>query len=709
MLNKSTKISLINVLIWCVLISLLFSVKVIAASAAYSLQASTTEEVKYNFPKYSADKPSSRTDEYKGYEDDSKDDHKEETQVFQDQLLFLPKNLRAMQIFPSPYEYAILSKHVYQDVVVGARVSGKYGDNEWYRLDDWQVYANLSEDAEGIFHTLFKSLGFPSGYRGILYHNRCKKQMVLAHRGTDPKNASAVETDIKSIAQNEIGAGQERLTIGLVKKALEKAKEANVKSLSFTGHSLGGWLAQVSLFVFFDQERIFQEDFYTKLYVRAVTFDPPGARIVLEKMNSRNDPLPIHHLDITNYLSSPNLVNCCHLHVGSLYRVIFKKLSKWSGKYTIQSHAMDNFVAAFDEKSGDAKQTLLMKSWPKLDLEGFVEDLKNLSDLKDLVTDLKKISNLKDLLGIVKNCITPNQLKAIYNIFALLKKCAQGELLGKEYANFLQLAQKTNTTHVAPQDLEAKALFDVSYKYHYKSEYPNYQKLHRRHIPKQLYRPLVNLLPKMLPCFYGLMQTAHDDIFTLKKCRDSRLFLDAVMQQGLEWLQTLGPQLTAHQRAFGPLPDVIVEKDNLPELPHQRNYIIERKETLQVLHHNFQKQPKQVMIGFGGMGKSTLALLYALAYFDTQKYYKTVWWFNAENEAALEDSISRVIKNMCIRLNDNANARQKMKKIQQALKKSVNWLLIFDNARGVLKVFLENVIRDAVTYTEHAKRKTVTA
>ncbi len=35
--------------------------------------------------------------------------------------------------------------------------------------------------------------------------------------------------------------------------------------------------------------------------------------------------------------------------------------------------------------------------------------------------------------------------------------------------------------------------------------------------------------------------------------------------------------------------------------------------------------------------------------------------------------------------------------------------LIYDKTRGVLKVFLENVIRDAVTYTEHAKRKTVTA
>ena len=35
--------------------------------------------------------------------------------------------------------------------------------------------------------------------------------------------------------------------------------------------------------------------------------------------------------------------------------------------------------------------------------------------------------------------------------------------------------------------------------------------------------------------------------------------------------------------------------------------------------------------------------------------------------------------------------------------------LIYEETRGVLKVLLENVVRDAVTYTEHAKRKTVTA
>uniref|UniRef100_UPI00398EBFC8 histone H4 type VIII-like n=1 Tax=Pristiophorus japonicus TaxID=55135 RepID=UPI00398EBFC8 len=41
----------------------------------------------------------------------------------------------------------------------------------------------------------------------------------------------------------------------------------------------------------------------------------------------------------------------------------------------------------------------------------------------------------------------------------------------------------------------------------------------------------------------------------------------------------------------------------------------------------------------------------------------------------------------------------------------VKWIsgLIYEETRGVLKVFLENVIRDVVTYTEHTKRKMVTA
>merc|ERR1719263_789632 len=35
--------------------------------------------------------------------------------------------------------------------------------------------------------------------------------------------------------------------------------------------------------------------------------------------------------------------------------------------------------------------------------------------------------------------------------------------------------------------------------------------------------------------------------------------------------------------------------------------------------------------------------------------------------------------------------------------------LIYEETRGVLKLFLANVLRDSITYTEHSKRKTVTA
>ena len=35
--------------------------------------------------------------------------------------------------------------------------------------------------------------------------------------------------------------------------------------------------------------------------------------------------------------------------------------------------------------------------------------------------------------------------------------------------------------------------------------------------------------------------------------------------------------------------------------------------------------------------------------------------------------------------------------------------LIYDETRGVMKTFIENVVRDAVSYCDYSKRKTVTA
>jgi histone H3/H4 len=35
--------------------------------------------------------------------------------------------------------------------------------------------------------------------------------------------------------------------------------------------------------------------------------------------------------------------------------------------------------------------------------------------------------------------------------------------------------------------------------------------------------------------------------------------------------------------------------------------------------------------------------------------------------------------------------------------------MVYDETRIILKMFLEAIIRDAVTFTDHARRKTVTA
>jgi histone H3/H4 len=62
-------------------------------------------------------------------------------------------------------------------------------------------------------------------------------------------------------------------------------------------------------------------------------------------------------------------------------------------------------------------------------------------------------------------------------------------------------------------------------------------------------------------------------------------------------------------------------------------------------------------------------------------------------------------------LRDNINGITKPAIRRLARRAGVKRLsgLIYEETRGALKVFLENVIRDTVTYTEHCRRKTVTA
>jgi hypothetical protein len=67
--------------------------------------------------------------------------------------------------------------------------------------------------------------------------------------------------------------------------------------------------------------------------------------------------IDFEHLDITSYLSAPNLINTCNAHLGTVYRLFpdLSDMSWWERKtalYNLATHSMDKIVQAFDPVTG---------------------------------------------------------------------------------------------------------------------------------------------------------------------------------------------------------------------------------------------------------------------------------------------------------------------------------------------------------------------
>jgi hypothetical protein len=156
--------------------------------------------------------------------------------------------------------------------------------------------------------------------------------------------------------------------------------------LSFTGHSLGGWLSQVTTFTTRYLER--SESHFKKRatfldYPHTVVWDSPGCKPMLLQLkrdfdlryNAEGEPskLSLNALDIKSYLSAPNQINTCNMHVGVIYR-LFPKLT--TGKswfqnlfdlflYTLKTHSLADLLAVYP-KGTENKDEELKKviDWP---------------------------------------------------------------------------------------------------------------------------------------------------------------------------------------------------------------------------------------------------------------------------------------------------------------------------------------------------------
>ena len=281
---------------------------------------------------------------------------------FKDKTITPLIQLTSTPAFPTPHVLSQFASKVYRDYK--KRETDAQYETRLDLPDGWKLLTTASNSRKA------------NGYFGAAYWQPEHQQIVIAHRGTDPKNLGALWTDLKGVLSNHY-VGQMESASTFANKVVEVLRE--VKSLKgvsfqlfFTGHSLGGWLAQITTFttkylktegnIFLKSDNVQQ-----RFHPHTVIFDSPGCKDMLSQMTDKLDvrldgrSIDIEHLDITSYLSAPNRINTCNLHAGTVYR-IFPDLSRmgWLGKhtalYTIQVHGMDNIVQVFYPERGQVSK-----------------------------------------------------------------------------------------------------------------------------------------------------------------------------------------------------------------------------------------------------------------------------------------------------------------------------------------------------------------
>ena len=268
-------------------------------------------------------------------------------------LEFNSNTLSSVSEFPPPGIFAYLSLISYQTL------SG-----------DKAKHLNLPEGWQCLTTAYNKQ--YLNDYYGIAFWNARTHQVVIAHRGTVITSIGALWTDAYGIFMNQYSA-QVRSAITfahIIGIEVAKYNKHNHRSIQLfcTGHSLGGWHAQITTFSL--RYLNVNDNKFVKLYDQegynspAVVFDPPGARDILTKMQNDFDIRSSYHsisidtLDITIYLSSPNMFNTISTHVGGhLYR-IFLDLGDISNtfmfmQYNQHVHSMKKIYDVFDAKTGE--------------------------------------------------------------------------------------------------------------------------------------------------------------------------------------------------------------------------------------------------------------------------------------------------------------------------------------------------------------------
>lgn len=206
------------------------------------------------------------------------------------------------------------------------------------------------------------------GYFGALYFNPVTKRLVLAYQGAKPSVnwKNSLDNIVEHMELKKLEAYK------LLKESVILAQEKGY-GLSVTGHSLGGGLAELSVFV--------GKNILDYPSISAVTFDSPGIIDFIKKYYSNdilryNGNLAHASYDVIGYVSYPNIINVANKHLGSLYMLpvqleidnnIWSKLvhksESLSNYYQVFLYSLKALLIAF-EKQAVAPRRQYMLAYP---------------------------------------------------------------------------------------------------------------------------------------------------------------------------------------------------------------------------------------------------------------------------------------------------------------------------------------------------------
>lgn len=162
------------------------------------------------------------------------------------------------------------------------------------------------------------------GYFGIAFKRG--QNLVFAHRGSvlnidDPlhliRSTSTIINDA-SLFLDDIEFTQFKAAKHFINKILSQFHGINNIKYSFTGHSLGAAIGEIS------------SVYYGK---KAILFDNPGAKNIID----RDGYMRYEHIDITSYQSAPNFINDCCNKYGKTIKLFDKQ-------YTFNGDVFDLFT-----------------------------------------------------------------------------------------------------------------------------------------------------------------------------------------------------------------------------------------------------------------------------------------------------------------------------------------------------------------------------